>query len=107
MYHFLCHLRRSKSCDKHHDAQVKVTPLAKSARQSVVLNLKEKDLSDAKNEITKEIKLEFLEFSIPSTIYTKTLIGLCYDYTMLQGSRISTVIDTLEKTNQPHNQGNP
>lgn len=76
---------------------MKVTSLAKSARQNVVLNLKEKDLSEAKNKITKEIKLEFLEFSIPSTIYTKTLRGLCYDYTMLKGSRISTVIDTLEQ----------
>lgn len=59
---FLCHLSWYKSCDIHHDVQTEVTSLANSAIQNVVLNLKEKDSSEAKKEITKEAKLEFLEF---------------------------------------------
>ena len=76
---------------------MKVTSLSNSAIQNVFLNLKDKVISEAEREIMKEMKLEFLEFSLLLTLYTKTWGGLYYDYTVLKGSRISIIMDILEQ----------
>lgn len=44
-----------KSYNRYHDTQGKVTSLANSGKQNTVLYVKEKEISEAKREITKEM----------------------------------------------------
>lgn len=44
-----------KSYNRYRDTQGKVMPLANAGKQNIVLNVKEKEISEAKREITKEM----------------------------------------------------